>query len=522
MIWGVVVEEKIKYCYNCGKKLPFEANFCVKCGIRQPIIPFDSNSDYQKIARKAESTNVNVQENYKSALLSKVFDNISRSLLFAFSLLMILFAFLPSMTIKYDDCEVAHINTFESIEFMVDSFYSLTEVELKKSELFDDLYQLSKDISKFENKDYSDLSKSELEKLNEYIHLTLKFTLRSELAKPTIDIILNGIFSILYLAFILAFNIVALFNFLGIFIDKFKKTKFATYIFLTIIPGLAIVMYYLTASILSGSIKTVMGSGLILSIVFGLLIIVFELVRNILTHEFKLNTKEIVLNSIKTALCSLIMIFVFSPFTISAIRYSINSENYNVKLDNNVFIFYSFVYGEEDEKLFFNWKKLDMDETKDYFYSLFKTFETNDVEDLKNGNYNANNILFLVFAGATTGLYKSSFPLFVSIPIIVLAGLIFVGFLMQQYLIYFISGKRCKPLTIIFGILQTVIFICTLAFTIVFFIIIQEKSISKYCNEGYVLKIGTGIILLVVFSVLLLIADFITIKNKQDKNIVIN
>ena len=150
---------------------------------------------------------------------------------------MILFAFLPSMTIKYDDCEVAHINTFESIEFMVDSFYSLTEVELKKSELFDDLYQLSKDISKFENKDYSDLSKSELEKLNEYIHLTLKFTLRSELAKPTVDIILNGIFSILYLAFILAFIIVALFNFLGIFIDKFKKTKFATYIFLTIIPG---------------------------------------------------------------------------------------------------------------------------------------------------------------------------------------------------------------------------------------------------------------------------------------------
>ena len=142
MIWGVVVEEKIKYCYNCGKKLHFEANFCVKCGIRQPIIPFDSNSDYQKIARKVESTNVNVQENYKSALLSKVFDNISRSLLFAFSLLMILFAFLPSMTIKYDDCEVAHINTFESIEFMVDSFYSLTEVELKKSELFDDLYQL--------------------------------------------------------------------------------------------------------------------------------------------------------------------------------------------------------------------------------------------------------------------------------------------------------------------------------------------------------------------------------------------
>ena len=27
----------IKYCFNCGTKLIYEANYCIKCGKKQPI-----------------------------------------------------------------------------------------------------------------------------------------------------------------------------------------------------------------------------------------------------------------------------------------------------------------------------------------------------------------------------------------------------------------------------------------------------------------------------------------------------
>lgn len=247
----------------------------------------------------------------------------------------------------------------------------------------------------------------------------------------------------------------------------------------------------------------------------SIIIIVFELVRNILTHEFKLNTKEIVLNSIKALLCSLIMIFVFSPFTISSISYSINDKKYSGEINNDVFLFYSYVYGEEDEKAFVDWEKLNKQEAENYYLKLFMAFKTPEVYNYKNGNYNSVNIIFLVFAAATVGEYEYTFPLFVSIPIIVLVGLMLVAFILQQTLLYLLNGEKYKVIQNVTGISQTVLFLVALAFTIVFIVVVQENSIGKYCRADYTLQIAPGIILLAIFSIMLLVANFIPTNNKH-------
>lgn len=526
------MEGKIKFCYNCGQKLPIEANFCMNCGKKQPPITFDSNNENQENDYVVENKPINhvayqqevvhVKKSKKDgALLSKILDTISRSLVFALSILMMVFAFLPNVTMTYDDCDVAHVSTVEAIGFMFDSFYSLTDKEIESSDLYKDFLKVQKDVARIDVNDLDDLTTSQKKSLNKFIHLTLKIALRSELANPTIDLILCGVFSILYLAFVLSFFIIALLNFLGIFVEKLKKMRSGTNVYLTIIPVLSIVMYYLTASILSGSIITEMGYGLSFIMSFSIVIIVFELVRNILTHEFKLNIKEIVLNSIKVVLCSLIMFFVFSPFTVSSISYSINSRNYGGEINNDVFIFYNYVYSEEDEKTYIDWENLNLNEAETYFSKLFRAFKTSDNDSFENGEHNSTNVIFLVFAAATTGDFEYTFPLFVAIPIVVLAGLIFVAVMLQQTLLSFLNGKKCKAIQNVFGISQALLFLVALAFTIVFIVVVQDFSIGLYCNEDYTLQIAPGIILLVNFSIMLLVANFIPTNNKQLNNIVI-
>ena len=206
------MEGKIKFCYNCGQKLPIEANFCMNCGKKQPPITFDSNNENQENDYVVENKPINhvayqqevvhVKKSKKEgALLSKILDTISRSLVFALSILMMAFAFLPNVTMTYDDCDVAHVSTVDAIGFMFDSFYSLTEEELEASDLYKDFLKAQKDLAKINVDDLDDLTNSQKNTLHKFIHLTLRVALRSELANPTIDLILCGVFSILYLAF---------------------------------------------------------------------------------------------------------------------------------------------------------------------------------------------------------------------------------------------------------------------------------------------------------------------------------
>jgi hypothetical protein len=213
------MEGKIKFCYNCGQKLPMEANFCMNCGKKQPPITFDSNNENQENDYVVENKPINyvayqqeavhVKKSKKDGtLLSKILDTISRSLVFALSILMMVFAFLPNVTMTYDDCDVAHVSTVDAIGFMFDSFYSLTDKEIESSDLYKDFLKVQKDVARIDVNDLDDLTTSQKKSLNKFIHLTLKIALRSELANPTIDLILCGVFSILYLAFVLSFFII--------------------------------------------------------------------------------------------------------------------------------------------------------------------------------------------------------------------------------------------------------------------------------------------------------------------------
>ena len=165
------MEKNFKFCYNCGQKLPIEANFCMNCGKKQPLITFDSNKDNQEVEYVVDTKPVNSEAYHQKVyikkskrdgtLLSKIFDIISRSLVFALSIIMIIFAFFPNMTMTYDECDVGHVNSFEAIGFMFDSFYSLSESELESSKLYKDFLEAQQDLSRIDVEDMDDLTYSE-------------------------------------------------------------------------------------------------------------------------------------------------------------------------------------------------------------------------------------------------------------------------------------------------------------------------------------------------------------------------
>ena len=204
------------------------------------------------------------------------------------------------------------------------------------------------------------------------------------------------------------------------------------------------------------------------------------------------------------------MFLVFSPFTVS--RLTIDAET---EVNNNVFSFYSFIYGSEDEKIYKEWEKLDVAEAMQVFNSNFNSFKYFTEREIEDGYGNSINLVFLLFAAATMGQYEMYFPLYSSIPLFVLASLMLIVVIFQQSLLALLTNKRCQPLLITSSIIQCVFNIVALVFTIIFVICVQEYSIELYCKKDYALSLSAGIIVLVVFSVLLVISILLHTKKKK-------
>lgn len=501
------MEQNFKYCYNCGQRLPKIANYCVQCGTKQDI-DVDGNYSIPVNNQVVYTSNVN----NKKVTKNSVFNVLSRSLIFALSIVLIVFAFLPTTSLVYEDSSILNVNAIDSITFMFDSFESLTEEELKETELYEQLEEtveeLGKELSNIEIEDYDDLSRKEKEKFKEFVYYTLRLTLQSEDAVASVDIIISGVLSIIYLVFVLGFFIISLLNFIGIFINRLSKLKTVTLVLLALIPGISVLMYYVTTAILSNAFPTAMGIGTLLSIILSSSVIIFEFVSYLVNKEDSLATKDVIFNSIKLALSVTLLFLVFVPFTSSIVE-----GEHNAIIDNNVFTFYNFVYSEKDLEIMEQWEKLDMAGAQKQFETLFKAFNLFKNSEIKSGYANSVNISLLFFAGATIGNYETNFPLFVMIPVLIMLALMAIIVIMHQSIMYFISGKTVRFLSFFSSLGQALLVIISFVFTIIFFVIINDHSIAYYGPEGYTLEIAAGVIVLLVFSLSLFVVSLFHINN---------
>ena len=553
-----------KFCYKCGQKLNIDANFCVKCGVLQPKINRDEvinesqtiNKEPQteKVINNTVNENVNITptvkveeeqidiDNKSQVIPEKVeettysvikkeiminneirvlkqknntFDIISRSLLFILSWLLFIFSLYPTMSLEVDNVEVAHFNSYDAINFMFDSFKSLDENELKNSRFYTDYLNA---LTNYNNINGLDLEQLEIndafEVYNDYIHLDLKYKLQSENSGFRIDVVMCGITSLLYVIFVLIFLILSLLSLLSIYIDGLKNLKKPIIILVTFIPLLQIILYFLHAAYMGNTYPAKLGDGAISAIVFSGAFIVYEIIKNVKIEDFSFDGKTVKINIGKLVLCILAMIFVFAPFTVSKIEYNKGDDSYSAEIKNEVFTFNN--YFDVSNYQYQDWEQLSLDETTAYFNELFNDFKKVSIHRVENGSLNKTNILFLVFAGATIGQYESTFPLFFSISLITFIGLIILAFMTQQILLYFLTGKSFKILNKIAGISQALLFIIALCFTIVYLNIINTYSLGRYCLAGYELKIASGLIFLVIFSILLAGYNFIPQKKQEE------
>ena len=500
------MEENFKYCYKCGQKLPIDANFCDKCGTSQSI---DLTNIEVKEEKNISKPNVLYNNNSLGTL-----EIVCKAFLFGLSILLVLFTFLPNMSIKSNTVNQVGFNSYNAIEFMFDSYYSLSNEELTQSDLYKEYLEAEALYLMIPDKNGRLFNIEETFKLYNYNRLQIKCSLRREGVLPSIELILCGLFSFVYIVFLIGFMILAFFNFLGIFKEKYRKLDFISKAVLVLIPVIAFIVYYLNASYLAGAVYTEIGLGVILTLIGSVGAIVLEGCKTFVYMDADVNNKDLILNFAKICLCILILICTITPFTISKIEHDHRNNKY-VEIDNSIFSFYNFNYTDEDEVLFKEWQSYTFEEAKKEFFGFFYRISSQEKIFIEYGILNSVNILLLKFAAASTGGYKTTFPIFASIPIVVLLGLIFVMIIFQQSLLYLLTGRSSKLVNVISGISQAILFIMAFSFTLEFYFVVQKQSIELYCDKMYELKVGFGVILLFVCTFLLVVCTLLHSKNKK-------
>lgn len=497
-----------KFCYNCGQKLPLIAKYCIACGTKQDIMPNVTNKDNTDSTVEAPSGvavyEVRERKSKVKIDIKSIFSMITKSLGLLLSVILIWFAFLPSVQVEYDKVELS-VTPVKTIVFFFDSLVDKTEEELQDSKTYEKFEELTEKISDIDVEKYEELSPKEKKLVDEFFYYTIRIMLQHEDVPLTLDLIISGVMAFLFLCFVVAFFTISLLNFLGIFVEKLRNLTPIYYILLSIIPALTIFAYYCMSLFMGDTYPVSMGSGLVLTLIFSSVVVVYEFVIGLVLKLNSFQIKDIILTSIKLVLTVVVMCLAFSSFYATTIetKFKDSTKNSEVTIYKGASSFFNFEYIESQEKEYKEFASLTADETTERFKFMFSSFSSFKLSEVKEGKANLINDACLIFAYATVEFYKYS-VVFVLVPVFVLFGLLLAGVVMQQIMFYLITGKKNKLLVTLSSIGQFVANAIALALTITSIVLLVQGSFVYFAPKGYELKIAAGVIILVIFSIGLL------------------
>ncbi len=300
-------------CEACGTESAPDAVFCSVCGTRfeKRANPRSNNThDSCKKVRAPKSKSVlSVREIVKKSIVSLV------------SLLILIFAFLPVVTLNFKvDSTYTKVNSFDvkltafdCIGMCFDSMKSMDSDELRDSDYYDEILNITEDLS-------DDLDSDELkEACGKLTFYTIKMFLSGKNAKFRVVYLISAVLALALVLLALATFVLSVID-LILFVLRKEITVLSKIVknFLALLPAFMILLFaaisYSYGGINSSNCTSSLTATNVLVIVLSLCTLVYLAVDRIFfSGKLEVNVKAIVFRSLSAVFACVLLFTMFMP-----------------------------------------------------------------------------------------------------------------------------------------------------------------------------------------------------------------
>ena len=504
-----------KFCTQCGYPLVKNARFCGECGAgieSAKELSLDATADdcVHTVAKAPVPKKARAKKH--SGFLTHL---ITQSLALTLAIFTLTMAFMPLVSLPLDDIMESaglgdemfddadfRLNLFQMTALFIDSFYSLSDEELQDTKIYEEFESSIEQLFKVSDKEYEDLSRKERQAIDNLIFSSLRLSLRSDLTVAAPAFYVSFICAFLYICFVLAFFVLALLSFLGVFgISKLssKKIKRALYILLSILP-LAALLTFGALSFGFGQYIEITAA-LLLPILFSLPIILWICISRIIFDKVRYTASTLVRRGFALALSMVVFFLAFAPvvncrytgvFSDSAKERHMTVTMYAA--DFGCFIYTDKVIDELNEV-----HDLTKEETVEDLEIILENIYLLNHRDGDSYAAITSNTDMASHLLAATGLHKFAF-LLTLIPVMLLGMMLFALLIIQANLSFFMYGANdakkaflSKMMMLSFAALSLIL--------VVAFLVAISLTYKHYLNAQYRTVISAGFVILMIFNI---------------------
>lgn len=509
----------MKFCINCGSQLTDEALFCSACGTKQEtpeVAPYDSTktatapSVSEEICvdeREAPRADVAPESVAKAKRKLPVFSIIRNSVILLVAFVLLIGSFMPISRISAEDYNLFSVDETENVDFGVttiqqvilifDSFKELEDDEIMDSKIYEKIEDLTDDLEDLDEDDLDDLSSSDRKKFDKLFFNMLRLMMQSEDVSAQNCLVVSAAFGILYIAFAIAFFVVALLNLLsilGITNGNREGLHKKSLVLLTLAPAMLLITYYANYMFTTGKLSAISIWTIVLS---ALAIALTTALRYI--FKKKDETSVIVTRGIAIGLAIIVFCLAFAPVISVGFKTELETGKVSkIELSHNAPFFTEFDLPELSLDEVDDLRDTSKQYKKNYFENLFSSFERFSKKEATGGTGEAINatILVTLLGSKSEDLMLDAMSLGY-IPFIIMA--IGALIILWQNLYFLATGKYSKKLIVTGKIISAAFAIVALAFVVVFVIIITPY-IDDYLIKSYDLGISAGVVFMAIFA----------------------
>lgn len=431
------MDNNTKFCSNCGKQIPADAQFCAVCGAPQATVQSAENISAEEapVAEAAPVTeNAEGVKAFDKKLLSKI---LSPLIVAAIALVMLITAFLPIVKVNAgtdEDAPVYKVSALNTVTFMFDSFKSMSSEDIRDSKLYEkfedqyeNFYDEMKDLEAEDYDSYKELPGKIKNLYNKIFVTSTRMSLQSENYKTNLSLVVAGLAALLYVAASVAFFAFAVMNLLKAISANEEEEKKEAFdqkkmnkLFLAIPMVLALAFFSgkmaFTTFGISEKLMSLSGAAVFTFIVVFLafaaslaLEIVFDVKKFV--SEVKEKLVKLIGVAVPLILSVVILIALSSPVLSASVSAKFGGRSSEKKM--NIPLETSYFAGlrmTESEKENADEKFDSEDEAKELAVkSLFSGFANYSVKDVKEGEANSKNASFVSNVSSYAGVYKLNF-----------------------------------------------------------------------------------------------------------------
>ena len=499
-------------CRKCGNICANDSAFCSKCGTALRKSPNQHPDDEYLPTFNFKIQSVKKELTPKGMWTSRL---IRSSIILITSIIFMVFCFLPIIKIQIPTGQSTTSKTelkltaIDTISFTLASIENISADDIKNNELAEEIEFLTETLSdslghSWSTYDYDNMSKPEQKLYDNIVKKTILLSLKTDEAPTTPLIIISGIFSLFFLISCISltiFSFIYLLSLLGI-TKMLPSRLIIPILILWSIPSLLLIIIRFCASafvhgIGGVSLAPIAVAFLILSITgFTLFIIVARLTNDIKEHG------SIIHSLVNLFLAIAVIISILSPtlYTELTTKFHGKTNSSTVDFSLSADFFESFIMSDDEKSEYEDIANKKTEGKKRLLKEQLEAFSSLEIKYVKNGGANYANAALLKLGTLMDGLYEYAI-VFIVTPIACVISLVLTGIITLQNLLYLCVGKKNK--NTVLKIINATFALLALVPVIVF-VAIASNNFGIYMPTNYTVKIGVGIICMLIFSLCLI------------------